>query len=104
MPFYKIAETIAAIDFNENNLCNATFDGKQITLAKRENKIFAFVEKCPHAGNLLSEGYMDIKGCIVCPLHGYRFDIANGRNVTGEGYKLKIFPVEKREDGWYVEI
>jgi 3-phenylpropionate/trans-cinnamate dioxygenase ferredoxin subunit len=28
----------------------------------------------------------------------------NGRNVTGEGYYLKYWPVEAREDGIYVEI
>lgn len=104
MPFYKIAGTIFDIAFAENNLCNVTVGSKQITLARIENQLFAFAEKCPHAGNLLSEGYLDVKGCIVCPMHGYRFALQNGRNVTGEGYKLKIFPVEKREDGWYVEM
>ncbi|AYD49113.1 Rieske (2Fe-2S) protein [Arachidicoccus soli] len=105
MPFYKIAETIADIAFNKNNLCNATFGGKQITLAKKETQLYAFAEKCPHAGSLLSEGHLDAKGCIVCPLHGYRFALQNGRNISGEGYQLKIFPTEKREDGcWYIEI
>ena len=42
----------------------------------------------------MSEGYIDSAGNIVCPLHGYKFNLQNGRNITGEGYFLKLFPVE----------
>ena len=35
-------------------------------------------------------------GRIVCPEHKYRFDPTNGRNTSGEGYKLFTYPVEIR--------
>jgi nitrite reductase/ring-hydroxylating ferredoxin subunit len=41
-------------------------------------------------------------GNIVCPLHRYKFSLVNGRNVSGEGYYLKTYPVEQREDGLYI--
>jgi 3-phenylpropionate/trans-cinnamate dioxygenase ferredoxin subunit len=50
----------------------------------------------------MADGWLDPMGNIVCPLHRYRFDVSNGRNVSGEGYYLKTYPVEQRPDGLYV--
>ena len=47
---------------------------------------------------------MDGAGNIVCPVHHYRFNIKNGRNTSGEGYFLKTFRVQVREEGIFIEI
>lgn len=52
----------------------------------------------------MADGYVDALGNIVCPLHRYRFNPFNGRNTSGEGYYLKTFLTEEREDGLYVNI
>ena len=52
----------------------------------------------------MAQGYVDGLGNIVCPLHRYRFELNRGRNVSGEGYYLKVYQVEEREDGVYVII
>jgi len=67
---------------------------KKICLLRRGDKIFAFTALCPHAGAPLCTGWVDPLGRIVCPDHKYRFDPANGRNTTGEGYKLFTYPVQ----------
>ena len=59
---------------------------------------------CPHAGGILSEGYIDALGNVVCPIHRYKFSLQNGRNVSGEGYYLTTLPVEVREDGIFAGI
>lgn len=76
--------------------------GKKVCLARYQDKLFACAAKCPHAGGLMSAGFVDSLGNIVCPLHRYRFSLDRGRNVSGEGYYLKTYPVEIREDGIYV--
>ena len=43
-------------------------------------------------------------GNVVCPLHRYRFNLQTGRDVTGEGYYLKIYPVEIPEEGVFIGI
>ena len=43
-------------------------------------------------------------GNIVCPLHRYKFSLTNGRNTSGEGFYMKTFPVEMREEGLYVGL
>lgn len=77
---------------------------KQICLLKKSGIVHAFVATCPHAGARLCDGWLDAQGRIVCPLHKYRFDPANGRNTSGEGYKLKTYPVEIREDYIYIGL
>jgi len=86
----------------ENNIGVAEVNGKKICVAKVNDRLFAFAHKCPHAGGPLHEGYLDARGNLVCPVHRHKYDLKNGRNVTGEGYYLKNWPVELREDGVYV--
>ncbi|HQW83737.1 MAG TPA: Rieske 2Fe-2S domain-containing protein [Ferruginibacter sp.] len=100
--WYKIAESITEIHFEKNGLSLVNIDGREITLAIHNNKIFACTQKCPHAGGALTDGYIDALGNIVCPLHCYKFNLQNGYNVSGEGYYLKTFKVEQREDGLFI--
>lgn len=101
MVWHKIAESPADIPWQENNLCIVEVAGKKITLAKWNEKIFAFAWKCPHASGIMADGYIDPAGNIVCPLHRYRFSIKNGMNVSGEGFRMKTYSIEHRNDGIY---
>ena len=77
---------------------------KKICVAVKGRDISACTTRCPHAGGAMASGYIDAMGNIVCPVHHYRFSLKNGRNSSGEGYFLKTYPVEVREDGVYVGI
>jgi len=101
--WYKITETEAALSF-ENDIAVATVNDKKICLGRYKNTLYAFAYKCPHASALMQEGYIDGVGNVVCPHHRYKFSLQNGRNVSGEGYYLKHWPVERREDGIYVAM
>jgi 3-phenylpropionate/trans-cinnamate dioxygenase ferredoxin subunit len=102
--WHKIAESAEAIPWQTNRLAVMEVAGKTITLSEFEGKIHACAHKCPHAGGLMADGFVDATGNIVCPLHRYRFKLENGRNSSGEGYYLKIYPIETRTDGLYLGI
>jgi nitrite reductase/ring-hydroxylating ferredoxin subunit len=104
MAWHKIADHINELDFAGNNIAVTESNGKKICIARYKEDLFAFVYKCPHAGGILADGYIDALGNIVCPLHRYKYDLRNGRNTSGEGYYLKTWPIELREDGVYVEM
>ena len=91
-------------ELQENKLTEVAVGDKQVGLLKRDEKLFAFSAKCPHTSANLCEGWLDAQGRIVCPLHSYRFDPVNGRNTSGEGYKLKTYPIEIREGYIYIGI
>ncbi len=100
----KIADYIHDLSFAENGIAEVEAGGKRMCVAWYEDQLFAFTFKCPHAGGRFIHGYIDASGNVVCPLHRYRFCLKNGRNVSGEGYYLKHWPVEVREDGLFVGL
>ena len=104
MVWYKVADNEENLPWQENNMCLLGAGGKMVTVARFNGKIFAFAHKCPHAGGIMADGYINATGQVTCPLHRYRFDMQNGRNTSGEGYFLKTFQAEKREDGIYIGL
>jgi len=100
--WHRIADKIDDLNFLANNIAIAEVNGKKICIGRFKEAVFAFAYKCPHAGGLLADGYIDALGNIVCPIHRYRYDIKNGRNTSGEGYFLKNWPVELRDSGVFV--
>lgn len=79
-----------------NNIFLVELGGKKICISQLENNFYAYTDVCPHAGVSLSDGGSLVKECIiVCPLHIYKFNIKTGRNVSGEDYKLRIYPIRK---------
>lgn len=102
--WHKIADSIEEINFSSNGLAELTVSGKTVCIALHNDTLYACTQKCPHAGGILAEGYLDATGNIICPLHRYKFSLQNGRNISGEGYYLKTFPVELRAEGVFVGI
>lgn len=100
--WYKVAEHPDEIDWSASGLAEIQVNGKMVCVARVGDVLFGCAHKCPHAGGHMADGYIDALGNIVCPLHRYKFNLQNGRNVSGEGYYLKTYPVEIREDGVYV--
>ena len=100
--WFKIADSIAEIETGANGLAEITINGKTICIALHNDTLMACTQKCPHAGGILSHGYLDAVGDIVCPVHRYKFSLQSGRNTSGEGYFLKVFPVQIRSDGVFV--
>lgn len=102
--WHKVAEFENEFFFGENNITVVDVSGKKMCLAKFQDCLYAFALKCPHAGGELADGFVDAIGNVVCPMHRYRFSLKNGYNVSGEGYNLKTWPVEQREDGIYIGL
>jgi 3-phenylpropionate/trans-cinnamate dioxygenase ferredoxin subunit len=102
--WHKIAAFETELPFSANNIAVIEVKGKMMCVGKHHDQLFAFAAKCPHAGGSLCDGRIDGTGNVVCPLHGYKFSMANGRNVSGEGYYLKHWPVEIRDAGIFVGI
>ena len=90
--------------FNAEGMAEVDVCGRRLCVVRKEGEWFACAHKCPHAGGPLVDGYVDGAGNIVCPVHRYKFSLATGRNSSGEGYFLQVYPVQKRADGMYVGV
>ena len=73
--WHKVADHMNEIDFATNNIAVVEVNNKKICLGKFNETVFAFAYKCPHAGGLLADGFIDNLGNVVCPLHRYKYDM-----------------------------
>ncbi|WP_207511060.1 Rieske (2Fe-2S) protein [Longitalea luteola] len=102
--YHQIADHPSELAFNQQGIAVVEVKGKKICITRFGNEWFAFAYKCPHASGIMSEGYVDAVGNVVCPVHRYKFSLKNGRNTNGGGYYLKTYPVEVREEALFVAI
>lgn len=100
--WHKIADIPSEMIFGENNLAEHEVAGKKICVAKTKHSLIACTLKCPHAGGKMSEGFLDKNDNIVCPVHRYVFSLKNGKDISGEGYYLKIYPVKINDEGVFI--
>ena len=102
--WHKIGESVKSFEFSSDHIASVEVQGKKLCITHHQEKLFACSAKCPHAGGAIAQGYIDALGNIVCPLHRYKFSLQNGRNTSGEGYFLRTYPVEIRENGVFVGL
>jgi len=100
--WHKVAASEADLVWNAGEISLVEVGDKKVCIARYKEGWYGFSHSCPHAGGLMEEGYADGAGNVVCPVHHYKFSLSNGRNTSGEGYKLKTYPVESRPDGVFV--
>jgi nitrite reductase/ring-hydroxylating ferredoxin subunit len=56
-----------------------------------DGELFAVTRRCRHLYADLADGSIDKSGCLVCPWHGSKYDVQNGRMVLGpQGIFAKI--------------
>jgi nitrite reductase/ring-hydroxylating ferredoxin subunit len=48
-----------------------------------DGEYFAVSRSCRHLLGDLAKGRIDKEGCLVCPVHGARYDVRTGRMVRG---------------------
>lgn len=58
-------------------------DGRRVCLVKTGEKVYAFIDQCPHKAFALSGGDMVAPCVLECAWHGARFDIRSGKVMQG---------------------
>lgn len=87
--YRKIAELD---DLGEAGVRELVYDGRIIALIRVGEEVFAIDGICPHQGGPLAEG--EKEGCVItCPWHGWRFDLRDGRCLTGRNLAHPTYAV-----------
>jgi 3-phenylpropionate/trans-cinnamate dioxygenase ferredoxin subunit len=102
--WHKVAEKETDIQWFSGDIGEVAIDGKKICIARVKEGWYGFAHTCPHAGAPMTDGYIDGACNVVCPVHGLKFNMKKGRDVNGEGYSLKTYPVELRQEGIFVGL
>jgi nitrite reductase (NADH) small subunit len=74
-------------------------NGCQIAVFRlRDDSLRALDAVCPHRGGPLADALIDDQ-IVVCPLHGYSYDLNTGLEVAGNGDAVSTYPVRADERG-----
>ena len=81
-------------DISENSGKRFIINETEIAVFKSNDKIFALNNICPHQHTaLIYDGFIE-DGCVVCPAHGWKFDLRTGNKKSGsrglDSYEVKI--------------
>jgi nitrite reductase (NADH) small subunit len=66
--------------------------GREFAVYNLDGQFYAIDDQCPHRGGPLGAGLLD-KGEVVCPLHGWSFDLKTGACLSGADRAVKTYPV-----------
>ncbi|HZO81824.1 MAG TPA: Rieske 2Fe-2S domain-containing protein [Candidatus Binataceae bacterium] len=76
--------------------------GRKIALFNAGGKFYAIDNTCRHRGGPLGEG--DLYGTtVVCPWHGWEYDVTNGQSLDDSSVKVACFAVRVDGDDVLVE-
>jgi len=101
MSFRRVA---AVGDIPEGRGLCVQLDGIDVGLFRVADEIHAMENRCPHAGDPLSEGVLD-GAVIVCPSHGWDFDVTTGhRPDDADGFPIPCFAVRVVDDQVEVDL
>jgi nitrite reductase (NADH) small subunit len=74
-------------------------DGRNVAVFRsRDGRLFATEDTCPHRQGPLADGLLG-GSVLVCPLHGFKFDLATGRPVGNDCRALTTYPVALSSSG-----
>jgi nitrite reductase/ring-hydroxylating ferredoxin subunit len=109
-------------DFGNDMRRIVRVDGDEVVVFRREDEYFAFNNWCLHMGGPVGEGHLmcKVEGVVsldksyktdaysnsavvlVCPWHGWEYEIGTGRAVANPSLALKKYEVEVDGDSVYV--
>jgi len=86
----------AAADLQPGQTTIVSVKGRAVCLANFEGEFFALENRCPHRGGQLGDG--ELRGPdVVCPLHGWDFDVRTGISRYNPADRVATWPVRVRD-------
>ncbi len=78
-------------------------DRIRLALTREGQTVSALSARCPHAAGPLDRGWVE-DGELVCPLHRWRFRLADGRCTTVRGNTIPRYDCEVRGESVWVAL
>ncbi len=90
-------------DLKENQGKRFLINDVDVAVFKVDDKIFALSNICPHQHTkIIYDGVVE-DDCVVCPAHGWMFNLKTGKQPTG-ARGLDSFPIKILNDEVYVLV
>ncbi len=115
-------EVAKSADIAEGRRIIVDAGGIEVGIYRHHGKLYGYQNRCPHQGGPACEGLfmprirdvIDKDRCyrgqdfdrenmqIVCPWHGWEFDVKTGQMVGDRIFKLIVVEVSEKQDKIYV--
>jgi 3-phenylpropionate/trans-cinnamate dioxygenase ferredoxin subunit len=97
-------EVPGAHALGEDQAMGVMVSERPVALVRSGGAWYALHNVCTHQFALLSEGYVE-DGCIECPLHQGRFDLASGApKAPPVTEPVRVYPVKSENGKVYVDL
>jgi 3-phenylpropionate/trans-cinnamate dioxygenase ferredoxin subunit len=97
-------EVPGAHALGEDQAMGVMLSERPVALVRSGGAWYALHNVCTHQFALLSEGYVE-DGCIECPLHQGRFDLASGApKAPPVTEPVRVYPVKSENGKVYVDL
>ena len=101
MAFVRVASA-SAIPVGQGTL--AELNGRTVAVFNGGGgRFYACGAVCPHEGGPLDEGWLEA-GAVICPWHGFDFDVGTGRCRVDEELGIPVYPVRVVGDAVEVDL
>lgn len=100
MKWFKLPQDVIAA---KRPIQFVKLEGTSFCLIYHQDEWHATSYKCPHAGANLADSWCE-NGHIICPHHRHHFDLKTGKGAAGQNNFIRIYQLQERQDGWYIEL
>ena len=77
----EFVDVVSAAEIGPGAIRSFEVAGHELLICRAGDEYFAIDSKCSHTGALLAGGRIR-SDCIICPVHGARFRLRDGRHLT----------------------
>ena len=85
------------------DLVAVAVSGTRLVLARIDDSVYAFADRCAHLGLALSAGSLDGR-VLTCAAHHWQYDVVTGCGVNPATACLQRFPLKIEHGTIYVEL
>lgn len=102
-PEIRYHRVALAAELREGRPVIARVGVKRLALVRLAGTLYAVSNTCPHAGGSLGLGRVEGR-TLVCPRHGWAFDVSTGVCPHHDIYRVTTYPIEVRNGEVWVGI
>jgi nitrite reductase/ring-hydroxylating ferredoxin subunit len=99
----EFVHAIAVADLPPGQATELTLLGQPVALFNVGGSFHALVNRCPHRGGPLGQGFLD-GAEVSCPWHNWTFNVTTGENVVSAEMKVARHEVKVEDGHVYVEV
>ena len=99
-------QSISALDsvLKERKIIQISYNDQKYALTRFGSRVFVFEPKCPHFDYPLVQANVNSDCRVVCPWHGYQFDLTSGQELIDRCRPLSVQEARWNAEGQLVAL